>query len=248
MHIQTDGLVLRDVSYKESDKILTVITRDEGKLAVKARGARRKGSALLGVTQVFTVSRMTLFLYKGKYQLNEAELIDSFFPLRDSLEAMSLAAYLAELCELLAPEGVACEELLSVTLNTIYALAYLNKPLTLVKPAFELKLLSVSGFEPSLDACAVCGNSEMLMPSLHLHQGEVHCSDCRADMRQGGISMPIGEEVLEAMRYIVHGNPKYLFSFSLAEKDLKRLENVCEAYVHAQLAHGFNSLDFYKRL
>ena len=52
MHIVTQGLVLREVSYKESDKILTVLTRDGGKRTVKARGCRKKNSPLAAAAQL----------------------------------------------------------------------------------------------------------------------------------------------------------------------------------------------------
>ena len=63
MHISTQGLVLREVNYKESDKLLTVLTAEGGKRTVKARGCRRKGSPLAAAAQLLVYSDMTLFEY-----------------------------------------------------------------------------------------------------------------------------------------------------------------------------------------
>lgn len=60
MFLTTRGLVLREVRYKESDKILTVLTQHEGKVTVRARGALRKGSRITAATQLLTYSDMTI--------------------------------------------------------------------------------------------------------------------------------------------------------------------------------------------
>ena len=54
MFLTTQGLVLREVRYKEADKILTVLTQHEGKVTVRARGALRKGSRITAATQLLT--------------------------------------------------------------------------------------------------------------------------------------------------------------------------------------------------
>ena len=74
----TRGLVLRSVRYKESDKILTVLTESEGKLTLRARGALRKGGKLAAATELYTLSDMTLFSNRGRWQLNEAQTIEQF--------------------------------------------------------------------------------------------------------------------------------------------------------------------------
>ena len=69
MHISTQGLVLREVNYKESDKLLTVLTAEGGKRTVKARGCRRKGSPLAAAAQLLVYSDMTLFEYRDYFTL-----------------------------------------------------------------------------------------------------------------------------------------------------------------------------------
>ena len=75
MFLTTRGLVLREVRYKESDKILTVLTQHEGKVTVRARGALRKGSRITAATQLLTYSDMTIFENRGRRTLNEASTV-----------------------------------------------------------------------------------------------------------------------------------------------------------------------------
>ena len=141
MHVQTQGLVLRETNYKEADKILTVLTKEGGKRTVKARGCRRKNSPLAASAQLLVWSDMTLFEYRDKRTLNEAEPLSLFWGVRSDVEKLALGSYFAEAGQAVAEGGRPDQALLSLVLNSLYALDKLKKPLPLVKAAFELKLL-----------------------------------------------------------------------------------------------------------
>ena len=95
MLITTQGLVLREVSYKESDKILTVLTRDLGKRTVKARGCRKKSSPLAASAQLLVWSDMTLFEYRDHLTLNEGSSLEQFWGVREDIEKLALGSYFA---------------------------------------------------------------------------------------------------------------------------------------------------------
>lgn len=247
MHIVTKGIVLRETNYKEADKILTVLTEEGGKRTIKARGCRRKGSALAAPSQLLTYSDMTLFEYKDYYTLNEGSTVSLFRHVREDLEKLALGSYFAEVVEAVAEEGTPEPEMMSLLLNSLYALDALNKPLPLVKAAFELRLLCVAGYAPLADACGVCGVPEPEHPCLNLSEGVLHCSACRGEVGEG-ISMPLSRGALAALRYIVYGDPKRLFSFQTDEESLRLLGDASEAFLLTQLERGFKTLDFYKQI
>ena len=245
MHITTQGLVLREVSYKESDKILTVLTAEGGKRTVKARGCRRKSSPLAAAAQLLVYSDMTLFEYRDRFTLSEAESIRQFWHVKSDVELLALGSYFAEVMETVAVEGRPDPPALSLILNCLHALDKLDRPQALVKAAYELRLMCLEGYEPLVDACAVCGVPEPERPRFHLAEGVLHCAAC-----------PVGEGedptleggALAAMRRIVYGDPKRLFSFQLDPASLRCLGRVCEGFLRAQLDRGFSTLDFYKQL
>ena len=245
MHVKTQGLVLRETNYKEADKILTVLTREGGKRTVKARGCRRKNSPLAASAQLLAWSDMTLFAYRDRLTLNEAEALELFWGVRADVEKLALASYFAEVTEAVAEEGRPDPALLSLALNSLYALDKLQRPLPLVKAAFELKLLCVAGYEPLLDACAVCGRAEPQEPRLDLAEGVLHCAAC--GLGDGG-SRSLDAASLAAMRHVVYGDPKRLFSFALEESALGQMTAACEDFLLKQLDRGFATLDFYRRL
>ena len=247
MHITTQALVLREVNYKESDKILTVLTAEGGKRTVKARGCRRKNSPLAASAQLLVYSDMTLFEYQERFTLNEAESIRQFWHMKSDVELLALGSYFAEVMEAVAVEGRPDPAALSLILNSLHALDKLNKPQALVKAAFELKLMCLEGYEPLLDACAACGLPDPEKPRLDLVQGVLHCASCKDEVGEGA-SLALEGSTLAAMRHIVYGDPKRLFSFQLDPKGLDCLGRVCERFLLTQLDRGFNTLDFYKQL
>lgn len=247
-HFVTRGLVLREVNYKESDKILTVLTEAEGKRTVKAPGCRRKNSPLAAAGQLLVFSEMTLFDYQGRLSLKEANTLDEFRGVREDICKLSLGSYFAEAVEAAAEEGVETPGLLSLVLNSLYALDKLNKPLELVKGAFEMKLCCLIGYEPLLDGCAVCGKPEPERPLLNLGEGVLHCAACRGELGESGVSLPVDPPTLAALRHIVYGEAKKLFSFPLPPESMGAFSGVCESFLLTQLERGFRTLDFYKSI
>lgn len=247
MHIVTKGLVLREVNYKESDKILTVLTAEGGKRTVKARGCRKKNSPLAASSQLLVWSDMTLFEYQDYYTLNDASSLEQFWNVKGDMEKLALGSYFAEVMEAVAEEGQEESAMLSLILNSLYALDQLSKPQALVKAAYELKLMCLAGYEPLLEGCGVCGAEEAREPRLHLREGVVHCEQCREGL-EDGVSMPLDGPSLRAMQHIAYGDPKRLFSVVPEGESLQRLADACEAYLLTQLERGFRTLDFYKSL
>lgn len=239
------GIVLRAVDTKESDKILTILT-PYGKLPVAAKGARSRKSRVTACTQLLAYSELTLSESRGWQYLSEGNTIELFEEVRKDIELLSLASYFAELTEAAVLEGVESGEILSLLLNALYALGNLKKTPALVKAAFEFKLMSLIGFEPLADACAYCGNPEPEDPVLDVREGVVCCGKCGRGER--GLSMPLSGGSLAALRRVLYGEAKRLYSFSLAGPDLKKLGDASETYVHTMLERGFKTLDFYKGL
>lgn len=247
MHRIVEGIVLRETDTKEADKILTVLTKSEGKISVIARGARRKNSRIAAASQLLVYSEMTLY-EKGNWSiLDEASTIELFRGVRQDIELLALGSYFAEMAELLAQEDIPAQDMLSLLLNALYALGTLKKEPALVKAAFEFRLLAMSGFEPLLDGCAVCGREEPEEPLLDIVQGLLRCKACGLKEAKG-LSMPLCQASLDAMRHVLYCDAKKLYGFRIPDDALKRMADAAEAFSAAQLERGFRTLDFYKSI
>lgn len=244
MYLTTKALVLREARYKEADKILTVLTAAEGKLTVKARGAVRKSCKYGAAAQVLSYSEMTLFGSAGRWSINEAETIEQFLPLRQDIAALALGSYFAEALEAVSDEDSPNPEMLQLGLNSLYALSRGLYAPEHIKAVFELRLMCLSGFEPDLYGCAVCGEPEPEDALFSLNGGVLHCRACPPGT--AGVSLPLGPDALAAMRYVVAAEPKKIFAFRISDEAEKQLRDVCEAYAAAQLERGFGALDYWK--
>ena len=247
MHLTTNALVLREVNYKESDKILTLFTEKDGKLTVSARVCRKKDSPIASACQLLAWGEFTLYEFRGMWSVKETASERLFDGVRGDLEKIALASYFVEITEALAEEGQPDPGLLAVTLNCLHALDKLPVPLTQVKAAFEWRSMALAGYEPQIARCGVCGREQPQEPSIHLGEGTVHCAPCRDKLGEG-VSMPLTTAALAALRHIVWGPRKRLLSFRLDEEGLQKLSNASEAYLMTRLERGFRTLDFYKKI
>ena len=244
MYLTTKALVLRVTDYNDKDCLLTLLTPEHGKLSAKARGLRRRNSPLIAPCQLLALGEFTLFEYRGQYTVNEAQSIELFQGLRRDLCKLSLGTYFAQAAEVLSQEDTPNPELLSLTLNCLYALDKLGKSELLVKAVFELRAASLAGYTPDLFGCQQCGSQEPCY--LDISGGVLLCDGCKDSA--SGIRMPLTPAILEAMRYIVYCSSKKLFSFELSEDAVGQLSGITEAFLATQLERGFSTLDFYKSL
>lgn len=245
MYLTTQGLVLRVTDYNDRDALLTLMTPHYGKLTVKARGLRRKNSPLIAPCQLLAFGEFTLFEYKGMYTVNEAQSLELFQNLRRDLCKLSLGTYFAQCAEVLAQEDLPNPELLSLTLNCLYALSQMNIPECKVKAVFELRAACLAGYAPDISGCHVCGDPTP--DRFDISAGRLECSRCRS-LDSGGLRLPVTPGTIQAMQYIIMCDPKKLFAFQLGEENMAELAHISEAYLTTQLERGFSTLDFYKSL
>ena len=245
MYLTIQGIVLRVTDYNDRDALLTVLSRNHGKLTVKARGLRLKNSPLIASSQLLAFAEFTLFEYRSQYTINEAHSIELFQGLRRDLTKLSLGTYFAQAAELISQEDLPNPELQSLVLNCLYALDKLEISQELIKAVFELRCACLAGYTPDLYGCHVCGSQS---PDVFdLSSGHLECKTCRSQLSMG-IRLPVTPALLDAMRYICFCEPKKLFSFRVGTDTLKMLSDLTEAYLLTQLEQGFSTLDFYKSL
>ena len=245
MYLTIQAIVLRVTDYNDKDALLTVLSRNHGKLTLKARGLRRKNSPLIAPCQLLAYGEFTIFEYRGQYTINEAHSLELFTPLRRDLTKLSLGTYFAQVCDLISQEDLPNPELQSLLLNCLYGLSRLNLPEILVKTVFELRAACLAGYTPDLYGCHICGSQNP--DRFDLSAGQLECISCRVS-GASGIRMPVNPGILDAMRYICLCDPKKLFAFQVGQGTLAQLSGITEAYLSTQLERGFSALDFYKSL
>ena len=121
--IKLKCLVIREVDFSEHDRYITVLTEHGRKLEVLCRGVRRKNKAGAAATRLFCWSELELFERRGKYALDGASLINSFWGVTQDVEAYALACYLAELAAAMSDPGEDVPALTRLFLGALHMLS-----------------------------------------------------------------------------------------------------------------------------
>ncbi|MCK9229554.1 MAG: DNA repair protein RecO [Syntrophales bacterium] len=153
------GYVLAYRDYGESDRIVTVLTGEKGKFKGIAKGARRSRKRFANAIELFCLSSILVSRRRpeGLYLIEECDVINHYPAIREDLEKTLAASYFSELVDLFTAEEKPGPRLFDHLKGFLDLLEHgpLSESLSRF---FELRLLSLSGYEPALDRCAGCGS------------------------------------------------------------------------------------------
>lgn len=246
MKFNTDGLVIREVNVKEQDKVVTILTRSNGIIRAYVKDAKNIKKSKSTATGLLIYSQFVIYKNRDRYMIDEGFAQESFMQLRKDVEKLALAQYFCELLAELAPEEDPAESFLRLTLNALYFLCKADRSPSIIKSAFELRLLSLSGYMPNLIYCDGCGCYEHEDMCFVPESGNLLCGDCIGTCKADHIHTGIA--VTHALRHCVLCEPKKLFAFNLSAECCSTLERAIELYIKAHINRRFKTLDFYKQM
>ncbi len=246
MQINTDGLVIMEKTIGESDRLVTLLTRDEGVIRAFSPLAKTLKSKQGSSTQLLCYSRFSIYRGRDKYIINDAQPIEVFFDLRNDIEKLSLAQYFCELVSVLVPTEDAAIDFLRLILNALHLLAKEKRPNLLIKAAVEMRLLAMSGYMPNLICCQGCAVYESDDMFFLPKRSVLYCGNCYIPTREFACHM--GKGVMTALRHTVYANFDKLFSFQLQSQGQRQLAHITEQYLTQTLERRFMTLDFYHQI
>lgn len=254
MLFEVRGLVIRTVDIKETDRLVTIFTEERGAVTALARGARSLKSRKLAATMQFCYGNYVLYQQGDKLWIKEAELIESFFDIRKTIEGLALSNYVAEVLSDVAVEE-AESDLLRLSLNTLYAIAKGKYSLSKIKAVFEIRTASIIGFMPDVISCHKCHGKEGDF-FFDIMGGVIECRDCRdkaileravpVDPHESKIITILSPGAKDALGYSIYSPLEKIFSFNLSDEDMRLFSRATEEYLLNQIGHSYKSLDFYK--
>lgn len=171
------GIVLRSHKLGEADKIITIMTQGSGKVRAVAKGIRKTKSRFGARLEPFT--HVSLMVYRGTGALDtvaQAEIIAMHRTIAEDFGLFAAGETMLEAVDKVAEEHERNIKLFLLLLQGLRALDARPTDGNAVGESFLLKLLSVSGFHPSLSACAICGATGPTLFSTS--QGGAVCSGC----------------------------------------------------------------------
>ncbi|MCH1624970.1 DNA repair protein RecO [Fredinandcohnia quinoae] len=220
-----EGIVIRTNDYGETNKIVTLFTREWGKVGVMARGAKKPSSRLTAITQLFTYGYYLIQKSSGLGGLQQGETISSFRGIREDIFMTAYASYIVELTDKCTEEKRANPflfELLYQTLN------YMNEgyDLDVLMYIYELKMLPMLGLYPILDECAVCHSKEGEF-AFSVREGGLLCHRCYGKDRY---HFKTSQATIRLLRLFYYFDLNRLGNIDLKEETKKELKTVINAY------------------
>lgn len=242
--ISAPGLVIREQSIGEADKLITVLTAKHGLIRAFSRGAKKTKSKKLAATSLLSYSEFTFSKSRDAFSVEDALVKEVFFELRKDVQKMALAQYFCELAYEFCEEDFESEEILRLFLNSLWLLKDDKKPMPFIKAVTELRLMSAGGYMPDLVACEKCGEYETDSMFFSSESGKLYCENCRPNITCKHLNL----SVVTAMRYVVFSDFPKIFSFSLGEDSLASFCEICEEYLLNKTQRRFKTLEFYNAI
>lgn len=234
--IKVKGIVIKEIPYKDNDKIITILTDSLGKISCMAKGAKKTNSPILANCQFLVYSEFVLYQGTSFYHVNSASILNTFYHLRIDFDKLQMVFDLTRLLQQVTDENEDTSQVLKLFLNTVYLLETSDKDPKFLMSVFKIRLFSILGFTPRLDFCHTCGQAfskEMLAKS-EIYYDYVSniffCSDCiqGIDKRR---YIAIHESTLVAIKYVLLSQMSKIFSFEL--KDMNNFVLFGQVYTDA---------------
>lgn len=243
--IKTKGFVTRCTTQGDSDRYITLLSEDLGRITVSAKGAKRSGSHLAAGTQPFVYGEFVLFRGKQMYSLNSVEVQISFFELASDITIFTHAVHMADLAadSVTSPDGA--KDIVHLLLLAFKALAKQTAQSDLITASFTLRLLQMEGTAPLVTKCAVCGTTKIDVITFGFTEHGFLCESC-AETRQDTTIVSIG--TTKAMLHVMCAPEKDVFRFALDAENEREFSTLVQQYSRRVGAKEKQKLDFLGRL
>ena len=250
MLITLKGIVIGQRSIGENSCFLDIFTDKLGMIEVMAHGVKKIGGKNSGASSLFSYSTFCLNKSGRGYTLNSAEPICSFYGISADIEALSLAAYFADVIRYCATSEEEHEDLLRFVCMTYFQLEKQKHSLGFIKAVFEFRFLTRIGFMPDLRACRECitylSETMFFLPV----EGVIYCADCFEEHSElhDKNAFALNPTLLHTLRYVAYSDTDKMYRFRISQDNARLFGAVAEFYLMAQLNRSFATLDYYKNI
>lgn len=237
--IKVDGIVIKDIDYKESSKILTILT-SKGRLSVIAKGCKAKKSKLRAVCNKFSYGTFNItYRENGPSTLISVDIIDYFKNIMTDISLISYSSYLLELSYWITKD----KEAFGLFELLINCLKKINEGLDYVAITniFEIKALDYLGVLPNINACNICGSVSNIK-TISIDKGGYICSDCYINEHI------FSSKLIKIVRLFYYADVSKITKLDISEEVKKELDLFINAYYDKYTGLYLNTREFLKNL
>ncbi|MEH7391709.1 DNA repair protein RecO [Bacillus sp. JJ1474] len=220
-----EGIIIRTTNYGETNKIVTLFTREWGKIGVMARGAKKPSSRLAAVTQPFTYGYFLVQRSSGLGSLQQGEMISSMRSIREDIFLTAYASYIVDLTD----KGTDDRKPNPYLFELVYqSLNLVNEGFDaeIIVNIFEMKMLNTFGLYPVLNQCTVCSSTDGHF-SFSIREGGLICHRC---LEKDPYHYKISPATVKLLRLFYFFDLSRLGNISVKQETKAELKKVINAY------------------
>lgn len=236
--VNTKGVIIKSIDYKENDKLIWAYTEKLGKITFIARGAKKSKSRNLSITLPLCFADYTFFKGRNLYNLQEGKILNSFQGLLNNLEKLTYSSYICELIDICVQDSEVNEVLFRDFITCLYLLNTDAMDYELLIRAFELRLLGMTGYGLQFDKCSICKKPISTSDYISLsHFGGV-CSECSKE--QG---LYISKAGYNALRFLSKTPMDKIYRLNITKEVKNQIEKVITFIINSNYSRKPKSLE-----
>jgi len=242
---RAEAVILRRMDLGEADRLLTIYSREHGKLKQVAKGARRPSSRKAGHLELFTHVQIQAARGRELDVITQVEALNPFSQLRSNLTQLGQASYLIELIDRFTVEAEPNGALFSLLIRSLELLDQGGNAHNITR-AFELRLLDLVGYRPELFHCVHC--NEPIRPEgqyFSFEDGGILCKSCG---NKAGLARPISLGALKILRHVQREPLSNFQSMQVRAAVQSELDALMEGFLSYLLERKLNSPEFLRRI
>lgn len=231
-----EGLILKNINFKDSDKIYTIFARVLGKISAKARGIRKFSSKRLSSLDTLNLVKIGLVGDHELKTITEVVLLDSFKNIKSDLSKLKTALYLIEIVSNYLNESEEYQELFDLLVKCLKRLEDTNYQDSRIENYFEYQFLKMSGYELNLYNCCFCNSNitEDLRFNFNFEKGSTVCENCS-----------------NSLSYYTLNQKSALFLLNNArvstEMDFSEIDKVLKSFINSVLPETPKTIKFFNK-
>ncbi|MET1247587.1 DNA repair protein RecO [Sporolactobacillus sp. STCC-11] len=243
MMAKAEGIIIRTTDYGESNKIVTLYTKEFGKIGLMARGAKKPKNPLSAASQVLFYGLCLFSKGRGLGSLYQAETLNAFRAIREDIEKMGYAALILELTDRLTEDGRPSQGIYNLLCDTLLLMEKGTDPAVL-SSIYALKMMPQAGIDPELTCCVHCGEKKDHY-LFSVSEGGFLCSTCAKVDDYALILSQATQRLLPLIRAIPLDR---LGKVSLKSKTIGEIESIIYAYYERNAGIKLRSRHFIEQL
>lgn len=236
--------MVRSRKYGEADSLLTLYSRERGKINAIAKGVRKLKSTKRGGVQLFTHGNFLLYEGKNLHTVTQCEPINSFAPLREDLLKMSYANYVSELVDGFTVEEEGNDEVFGLIISTFFLLNAFDEAEMTIR-AFEIRLMNILGYSPQLVNCCNCYRPVKGQFKFSSRLGGVLCSEC---LPQDPYAFKCSMGSIKVIKQLAVLDLRKLNVLKISQELKQEIEHIMQDYISLRVERKLKTAEFIKTL